>query len=142
MQVSTLRPTPLMFAALDHLAASGERALVLTYSGWWVRESEREAARGGLGAPHVDLKERLVSSGAFWARDREPHVMIPNAVVRGLVARGLMKYTGTKRRVNAAANRKDFHRAELTPAARELMAARVDAARGVLGDVLAKVAPR
>lgn len=129
-----------MFAALDHLAASGEDALVRTYSGWWLRESERDEATG-LGASHVDLNDRVVSSGAFWARDRESHVLIPTSVVDGLVARGLMKYTGSRRRVAAAANRKDFHRAELTPAARELMAARLEAARETLGDVLAKVAP-
>lgn len=107
--------TPNMHAALDLLASDADRPLVRLWSEWWVREVDQAKAYN-LGPALVDVSGRLQASGAFWAAGEEPHVLLGTATVKALAKRGLLKFKGPKRLVLAGGKRKDYHRAELTPA--------------------------
>jgi hypothetical protein len=122
--------TPPMRAALDHLTASNDLALVRRHSQWWVRESDAD----NVSAPAVDLEGRLKASGCG-----DPVTCVPTSTINALVARGLLTFTGAKRRILAAAKTKAHWRAELTPAGRELRADQVDAAAQAAEDLLRKV---
>lgn len=119
-----------MRAALDHLAASNDLALVRHYSQWWVLESDA----GNVGAPLIDLHGRMKVHGFG-----DPITCVPTSTINALVARGFFKFTGGKRRILAAANTKAHWRAELTPAGRELRADQVDAAAQAAEDLLRRV---
>jgi hypothetical protein len=69
-----------MQAALDFLEASGDRALVRLYSQWWVRESDGKAGVRALTSGEASSEIVVVRTGT----------------VKGLVARGLMKFTGPR----------------------------------------------
>lgn len=130
--------TPNMHAALDLLAASADRAFVRIWSGWWVREGDYAGAHQ-VGPAHVDVTGRAQTSGAFWAADEEPYTVVATSTIKALANRGLVKFKGPKRLVLAGgAKRKDYHRAELTPAGLQLMADRVERASAAYGEVLQK----
>ena len=100
MNTPPLQHSPLtkeMQGLLDHMAEAGDRALVRMYSQWWVRESDH---RQGF------TYERAASGEV-----KETCVVFRTGTVKGLVLRGLMRFTGPVVKGN------QFHaqaRAELT----------------------------
>lgn len=131
-----MKLTHSMQAALDLLAEHGDCRLKRTTSQWWVPDSDPGLP---FGPEQRAVSGRLVHQATVMHREDEPTFAVSTATVHALVRRKLMKFTGTKQKVLSAANRKDYWRAELTPAALALRTHQEHAAAAAAQQLLRKV---
>jgi hypothetical protein len=106
-----------MVAALELLAAHRCDALVRELSQWWLPEGD--------------------TGPMDWIQSNNRARYVTTATVNALVARGLLKFTGTKRRVYGPGQRKEWWRAEATPLAMQMRQKLEQQAGEAYADVLA-----
>lgn len=129
--------TPLMLAALQHLAARRDQGLVRLYSNYWIAESEEK--NDPLFREMQDLNDRLLATGSFLHAHQQPILVIQTSTVKAMAARGLLKFIGPKRIVRGTGNRKDYARAVLTSQATAIRGEMEDQSLAVYEDVLRRL---
>jgi len=130
--------TPLMLAALQHLASHADQAFVRLHSNYWIAESEEK--KDPLFREMRDLDDRFLASGSLLYANLAPLVAIRTPTVKAMVARGLLKFMGPKRIVRGAGNSKDYARAVLTAQATAIRAELEDRSQAAYEEVLRRFA--
>lgn len=110
--------TPLILAALQHLAGRNDQALVRFLSNYWIAESDEKT--NPLSREMRDFDERFLASGSFLEAHQQPLLVFRTPTVNAMISRGLLKFTGPKRIFGVARNKKEYLRAALTSEASEV----------------------
>lgn len=129
--------TPLMLAALQHLASQRDHALVRLHSNYWIAESD--AKSNPLSREMRDVDDRLLATGSFLEAHQQPLLVVRTSTVKAMVARGLLKLIGPKRVVLATGNRKDYARAVLTSQATAIRGEMEDRSLAAYEEVLGRL---